>query len=65
MVQRQQNTDSNIPKKDKYKDTLLWCCSYWRNISQNYDKQHLAPKNDLRKNVSTFPYALILYISKI
>ena len=35
MVQRQQNSDSNIAKKDKYKDTLLWCRSYWRNISQN------------------------------
>ena len=35
MVQRQQNSDSNIANKDKDKDTLLWCHSYWRNISQN------------------------------
>ena len=54
VAQRQPFSNSNISKKDKYEKAFLWRRNYFRNISQNENKQHLTPKSDgLSKDVST------------
>ena len=54
VAQRQPISNSNIAKKDKYEKAFLWRRNYFRNISQNENKQHLTPKSDgLSKAVST------------
>ena len=58
MVQRQQNSASNIAKRNKYKDAVIGEISVRTKINSTYHQKMILGK--------TFqPSALILYFSKI